>query len=44
MILKDDTVLDIVDNYLNIELPNTEAAAPEVSPAPSASPSPTPAA
>ena len=37
MILKDDTVLDIVDSYLELELPSAETAA---SPAPSASPSP----
>ena len=36
MILKDDTVLDIVDSYLELELPSAEAA----SPAPPASPSP----
>ena len=37
MILKDDTVLEIVDNYLAMELPGTELA-------PQASPSPSPAA
>lgn len=37
MILKDDTVLDIVDSYLELELPSAETAA---SPAPPASPSP----
>ena len=36
MILKDDTVLDIVDSYLELELPSAEAA----SPSPPASPSP----
>lgn len=44
MILKDDTVLSIVENYLALELPGTDTGAtagPEPTPAPTASPEPT---
>ena len=40
MILKDDTVLDIVENYLAMELPGTEPAAASPTPEPTASPEP----
>ena len=43
MILKDDTVLDIVENYLALDLPGTEtasASAPASTPEPTASPEP----
>ena len=48
MILKDETVLDIVDQYLAIDVPDTrsalsaqEEASPAATPAPSATPAPT---
>ena len=43
MILKDDTVLDIVENYLALDLPGTEtasASSPAPTPEPTASPEP----
>ena len=40
MILKDDTVLDIVENYLALDLPGTEPAAASPAPEPTASPEP----
>ena len=40
IILKDDTVLDIVENYLAMELPGTEPAAASPTPEPTASPEP----
>lgn len=43
MILKDDTVLDIVENYLALDLPGTEtasASSPVPTPEPTASPEP----
>ena len=40
MILKDDTVLDIVENYLALDLPGTEPAAVSPAPEPTASPEP----
>ena len=40
MILKDDTVLDIVENYLALDLPGTEPAAASPVPEPTASPEP----
>ena len=43
MILKDDTVLDIVENYLALDLPGTETApvsSPAPTPEPTASPEP----
>ena len=40
MILKDDTVLDIVENYLALDLPGTEPAAAIPVPEPTASPEP----
>ena len=40
MILKDDTVLDIVENYLALDLPVTEPAAAIPAPEPTASPEP----
>ena len=43
MILKDDTVLDIVENYLALDLPGTETASlssPVSTPEPTASPEP----
>lgn len=40
MILKDDTVLDIVDSYLALDLPGTEPAADNPAPEPTASPAP----
>ena len=43
MILKDETVLDIVEQYLAMELPETGASDSRSTPTPSPSPSPTPA-
>ena len=40
MILKDDTVLDIVENYLALDLPGAEPAAASPAPEPTASPEP----
>ena len=40
MILKDDTVLDIVENYLALDLPGTAPAAASPVPEPTASPEP----
>ena len=40
MILKDDTVLDIVENYLALDLPGAEPAAAIPVPEPTASPEP----
>lgn len=40
MILKDDTVLDIVENYLALDLPGAEPAAASPVPEPTASPEP----
>ena len=40
MILKDDTVLNIVENYLALDLPGTESAAASPAPEPTASPEP----
>ena len=49
MILKDDTVLQIVDQYLALDVPDTRSlpdtsgtSAPTVTPAPAATPAPTP--
>lgn len=44
MILKDDTVLDIVENYLALDLPGTEPVATSPAPAPSPTASPEPSA
>ena len=40
MILKDDTVLDIVENYLALDLPGAEPTAASPAPEPTASPEP----
>ena len=42
MILKDETVLDIVDSYLALELPGTDTADAQTADTAAASPSPSP--